>query len=440
MVNQVIEIVLYVLAGLLALPCAVLLVQCLFSLLPVRRCREAEAIERPSVGVLMPAHNEEGVIGETIRVVMNQLEAGDRLLVVADNCSDGTAEVARRSGAEVVERFDHVKRGKGYALAFGREYLADDPPDVLMVIDADCHPDVGMVETVGRLAMVRGRAVQSVYEMEVPADPGVKDLVSGLAFTVRNRMRNGGLAWLGLPCILGGTGMAWPFGLVDGKRLATGDIVEDMRLGLDLALEGSAPMFCPYAKVTGYLPGEAEAKKTQRTRWEHGYLETMLRQAPKLFGHGLVRGNIGLIGLGFELMIPPLSLLVMGLTAGVGLTLAGGLSGLTGFGPAVVTGSAFLAVMVSVFLGWFKFARHRLPFGALAAAPIYLAWKAPIYLAFLFKREKSWVRTKRDVETAEDWDEFEDENAGVGGGSCRDEPDTRKWKKVEETEDVSVGV
>ena len=94
---------------------------------------------RSRLAVLVPAHDEGAVLLQTIADIQMQLRPGDRLLVVADNCADDTAGIARAAGAEVVERHDPDKRGKGYALDFGIRHLALDPPEVVIIIDADCR-------------------------------------------------------------------------------------------------------------------------------------------------------------------------------------------------------------------------------------------------------------------------------------------------------------
>ena len=96
-------------------PLAVLAVECLAALLPARPSPDGP---RPSCAVLVPAHDEEAGLPATLAALWPQLEAGDRLLVVADNCTDRTAAVARAAGAEVLERRDPDRRGK--ALRPGR--------------------------------------------------------------------------------------------------------------------------------------------------------------------------------------------------------------------------------------------------------------------------------------------------------------------------------
>ena len=123
------------------MPAAVLLLQVLAGRLARRRL-DGSAARRPAragtLAVLMPAHDEAGGIEPAIRAVLAQLAAGDRLLVVADNCSDATAAVARAAGAEVIERSDRVRRGKGYALDHGVRWLEQAPPAAVVILDADC--------------------------------------------------------------------------------------------------------------------------------------------------------------------------------------------------------------------------------------------------------------------------------------------------------------
>ncbi|MDP2231988.1 glycosyltransferase family 2 protein, partial [Methylotenera sp.] len=96
-------------------------------------------MRRPSIAVIIPAHNEQVLIQSTITSVLSQLNQDDRLIVVADNCTDATASIARAAGAEVVERFNLQERGKGYALDFGVRHCAQNPPEVVIIVDADCQ-------------------------------------------------------------------------------------------------------------------------------------------------------------------------------------------------------------------------------------------------------------------------------------------------------------
>ena len=108
----VVDWILIVASGAIALPGAILLGECLASLLPVAdRGRPAADRGRPRVAVLVPAHDEQAGVGATVAGLLPQIAAGDRLIVIADNCSDGTAAAARAAGAAVIERQDPDRRG-----------------------------------------------------------------------------------------------------------------------------------------------------------------------------------------------------------------------------------------------------------------------------------------------------------------------------------------
>src|SRR5689334_19367486 len=118
-------------AVLAAVPFVVLAVEALAALLPARKLRTPG--DRPACVVLIPAHNEEAGIAATIANVREQLDLRDRILVVADNCTDGTAKAAADAGAEVTERSDPDRRGKGFALDHGLRSLENFPPGVVVV-------------------------------------------------------------------------------------------------------------------------------------------------------------------------------------------------------------------------------------------------------------------------------------------------------------------
>lgn len=390
-----VNVLLLVVALGLAVPIAVLVVECCAALLPMRTRRGEELAARPSIAVLMPAHNEAAGIGATLETIVPQLAPADRMVTVADNCSDETAEIARRSGVTVLERHDDTDRGKGYAVNFGMKFLAENPPDVVVMVDADCRVEPGAIETVARLAMATGRPVQATYLMETPPQPSPKDSISALAFLVKNWVRPQGLAQFGLPCLLTGTGMAFPWSVTRHVSLEGSNLVEDMQLGLDLAVAGYAPVLSPKARVIGVLPQQQEAATQQRTRWEHGHLQTLKSQVPRLIQAAIAQKRGDLLALALDLCVPPLSLLVaLWGVATLGAVLAGfaGASWL----PAAILGVQGLFLAIAIVSAWAKFGRDRIPLGTLLSAPLYILWKIPVYFKFLVRPQQQWVRTERD--------------------------------------------
>lgn len=388
--NEWLEILFLVCSILLLLPVLVLAAEVAAALLPSR----TKGAARPSgirCVVLVPAHDEEAGIKTTLASIQEQLEPQDRILVIADNCSDGTAMVARAVGADVVERVDAERRGKGFALDCGTRALESNPPDVVIILDADCLLRPGAIGQLVAMVMRTSRPAQAVYCMEPPPGAGAVAQLSAFAFLFKNLVRPRGLARLGFPCLLTGSGMAFPWQVLRSAPLASGNIVEDMQLGLDLALAGHPPQLCSDAHVDGVLPSGRDAAFKQRTRWEHGHLRTLLNQVPRLLGSAIRRGRLDLLALALELSVPPLSILGLFYIVTVCLWLI-----VQPTWPGLVLAGVAIMAMTAFFVAWARFGTKYLPFTSLLAAPFYVLAKVPIYLFFPFRPQKAWVRTLRD--------------------------------------------
>ena len=353
----------------------------------------AAATPRPALAVLVPAHDEEAGIAAALATIAPQLAPGDRLVVVADNCSDGTAAAARAAGATVLERSSDL-RGKGYALAHGIDHLRASPPAAVVIIDADCALAPGSLDALMADLARTGRPVQALDLMLAPPDSGLGRRMAEFAWRVRNWVRPGGSARLGLPCQLMGTGMALSWDMVRDAALANASIVEDMKLGLDLAARGLPPLFCDRALVTSRFPDSDAAAGTQRTRWEHGHIEMILREVPPTLAAALSRRDPRLLGLALDLAVPPLALLAGLLALDWLLALAGRLAG--GSSAGLVLASGLLAVfLASVLLAWARRGRDLVALTELLSAPWYIVRKVPMYLRFVKRRQKDWIRTDR---------------------------------------------
>jgi cellulose synthase/poly-beta-1,6-N-acetylglucosamine synthase-like glycosyltransferase len=384
------------LALLLLLPIFVLFIECIGTLWPPRkRGQQAVDDKKPSIIVLIPAHNEAEGIEATLENVRSQLTPSNQLVVVADNCTDDTAQIARSFGATVLERYDSDRLGKGYALAYGLEYLASNRPDVVVMVDADCQLDDGALRAIAHQAHVTSRPVQAIYLMQQADLSNPKNAVSALAFLVKNWVRPLGLHHFGMPCLLTGTGMAFPWESLQQVSLANGNIVEDMQVGLDLALAGYPPVLCPEARVTSYLPQNESASQSQRTRWEHGHLKTLLTQVPRLLKGAIAQQRLDLLGLALDLCVPPLSLLVL-LWGGVFLfALVSAFLGMAAL-PVQVLALEGALLLIAIGLAWGQFARDLIPLTMLLTIPLYIVSKVPLYFRFLTQPQQKWIRTERD--------------------------------------------
>ena len=172
-------------------------------------------------------------------------------------------------------------------------------------------------------------------------------------------------------------------------------IVEDLKLGLDLAHSDRAPLFCKDAVVESFFPVSSEGINTQRTRWEHGHMALMFKYAPILIWDALKTGKVNLLALALDLFVPPLALLVL-------LNLAIMLFALIYFWvksnllPLVLSVGLFLALGIAVMTAWVVHGRKVISLSMLLFAPVYACLKIPLYLRFLLDRQINWVRSSRE--------------------------------------------
>ena len=347
------------------------------------------------VAVMIPAHNEGMNLLPTIADVKRQTLPIDTLLVVADNCTDDTAHIASAQGAEVIERHDPARRGKGYALDFGLQHLESRPPKMVVMIDADCRLANNAIQELVKTCVATGRPIQALYLMAAPAEMRNDYRVAEFAWRVKNWLRPSGLSALRLPCQLTGTGMAFPWDVVRGINLASGSIVEDLKLGLDLTANGYPPVFCPSAVVTSEFASSSRAARTQRERWEGGHIGMIVSTVPGLFLRSVADRNWRLLALTLDLAVPPLSLLAL-LVFGT-FSLAS-LCSLFGSSLTALMISTFDIVLfgLATFVAWLKCGRDLVPVSAALEIPRYLLGKANLYRAKLFKRtDAQWIRTDR---------------------------------------------
>lgn len=340
----------------------------------------------PSIAILIPAHDEAAGIAATLAGLRAAAPAGARLIVIADNCADDTARIARETGAEVIERDDPARRGKGFALAHARDRLAADPPEVVVVIDADCSVGDDGLARLAAAAQASGRPVQAAYLLRPRPDLGAIVGLSGFAVLLRNLVRQRGLARLGAPALLTGSGMAFRWDAFAAAPLATGALVEDLAIGVALARSGHTPAFLPDVAIWSD-PARRAATRVQRTRWEQGFLRTAATQALPL----LASGHWPLVWLGLHLLVPPLALLVLIDGAALALLVLLGNPLPLGLMLGLLSATALL-----LGLSWRRFGRAQISGMRLLLAPLYIVWKLPIYLGALLRPERRWIRTDRD--------------------------------------------
>jgi cellulose synthase/poly-beta-1,6-N-acetylglucosamine synthase-like glycosyltransferase len=383
--------------GLLSIPVAVLFVEVIAAL----KTEEAAQVESPSsrtakrVVVIVPAHDESVGIVPTIADIRPQLNANDRLIVVADNCTDDTAAVAESAGAEVIVRYDLGKIGKGYALGWGISHISADPPEFVVFIDADCRIQSDAIEKLTKACSNLRKPVQACFLMKTPENSPIDHSFAEFFFLLRNWVRPLGLRHLNCPVQLMGTGMIFPWDVIRSAPLASGNLVEDLKLGLDLAEVGKAPHFLPFVRVTSDFPVTAKGTDSQRQRWVQGHIGMILKTVPRLLFTAVTRQNRDLLVLTLDLLVPPLSLL--GLLI-VGTLVLSSLAAILGLPlAALIISTANLAVFaLAIISAWRNFGRDVLPARVLVSVGPSIVGKLRLYGQMLLGRTAvQWVRTDR---------------------------------------------
>jgi cellulose synthase/poly-beta-1,6-N-acetylglucosamine synthase-like glycosyltransferase len=346
--------------------------------------------------VLIPAHNEGAGILPTIRDVQAQLGPNDRILVVADNCTDDTAAIVQAAGAEVIVRADPARRGKGYALEFGIRHLGLNPPDVVVIMDADCRLGENALRHLSDSAMASGRPVQSLYFMLAPEYAPLVKGVNLFAWRIKNWIRPLGLKLFGLPTQLFGTGMAFPFSLLSDRDLGNSRLAEDTALGIALAAAGYPPLFVSEARVHSHFPVSQSGSEQQRLRWEKGHLDNIVDLVPRALVKSLHDRNLGLAALAIDMAVPPLSLLVL-VTALC--EILGGIAFVLGAAPAAlaIPSLCALVLMLGTALAWAAVGRDVLPLRELLRLPLHAIQKMAFYHRIASgKATSAWIRTDRN--------------------------------------------
>lgn len=356
--------------------------------------------------VLIPAHDEESVIEATVRALVEQRYANEdfSVHVVADNCTDATADVARRAGADVHERDDPDDPGKGSALNWLYRMVGIDEYDAVVVVDADtiAAPDF-LLEL--HAAFASGAdVVQGDYGVLDPA----RSTAVGLryaALACRHRLRPLGRRALGCSCGLYGNGMAFRSHVV-ADRAWSGHLVEDAQFQLDLLLDGLSVTYVPNARVEAEMPATLDAALTQHQRWELGrwqiikhYLPSLLRSALRPPTPALRRRVY--VDAVLDQIVPPLSVVaalsIVSLTTNVG---AHALVPHRRTAVSVVLSVAGAACLgMHVVAGLLSADAPRSVWRSLASAPQLIVWKLLLFAGIARRPDGvTWTRTERNDE------------------------------------------
>lgn len=360
-------------------------------LLP-KRILVNSAVESTTIAVIVPAHNEELLISRCVRSLLEAATERTRILVIAHNCSDKTAEIAEEAGAEVVIYNDAAAAGKGYALRHGFEHALRLQADSVLVVDADSTLSNSVITTVERALANGAEVVQCKYSMTTSTLRSNARLAA-LAFRGFNFIRPDGRQRLGLSCGILGNGFAIRSSILRSIPYEALSVVEDLEYHIHLVMAGKRVHYLEDALISAELPTSREGEATQRARWEGGRVRAARRWCGPLLGQ-VLSGRLRLVEPLLEVASLPLAYGAFLLVIGVCLPL----QWLRIYSVASICIMA-VHVLTVAWLSPDRWGTLRL----LTMAPIYILWKIRIIPALLrgSSSRASWIRTKRDSDLSD---------------------------------------
>ena len=343
--------------------------------------------------VVIPAHDEEEFIADLIASIRATTYPQDRLRihVVADNCSDRTAEIVRSLGEEAMERSEPDLRGKGQALDWAFQRLDLEGVDAVAILDADNFVEPDYFAAMNRALERGGRCLQGYNGISNP-DASTMTRLLTVTYVMKNLLFNGGKEALGLSVVLNGTGMVFTRDVIESVGWRAMTIGEDLEQTFVLLDHGERVHFVADAHSRAQESTNFQEGYAQRQRWTSGRNALTGRAWRAVWG-GLRSGSIRKLDLGIDLLMPPYAKLLNFSLIGLVLALL-----LRPWDPTLLLGAgAVLAYQIAeVGIALVLMRAEPRFLASLAFAPVFLLWRAGVELAVLVGRRPSqWTRATR---------------------------------------------
>lgn len=362
---------------------------------PEKRQEALKGAPEKSFIVIVPAHNEEKVIGRTLESLKKlSYPAGlFRIIVLADNCEDSTVEIARASGVEWMERKDRANPGKGQALEWAfSALLKKNRPDAFLIIDADTVVDATLLQVMDTRLKKGARVVQAYYDVLEPASSPMASLTF-MGFAISRNLKYRGRSRLGLGANLLGNGMCISREIIEKFGWRAFSISEDLEYQIQLLLNGIPVEFAHEVRVYGEMPSNIRTYHSQRSRWDIGKYKLRNRYVPMLISKGLKDRRPMYWDCVLELIIPPFLLYV---AASLFFYLVYLAVFYRGVGLHFYLWTSLVAGMILYTMAGLIAAKAGLRvYVNLAYAPFLLLRRMTMVVESLYVEGKSWVKTER---------------------------------------------
>lgn len=394
------QMAVYLLLTVLSVPaviaCGYLLILTLLSRTPAPPPRSSRSL---SFDIIVPAHNEAAGIQ---RIVAN-LKKIDwptdqyRIVVIADNCTDETADLARAAGAAVIERHDSSRRGKGYALEVAfKDSLDRGLANAVVVVDADSEVTSNLLEAFAAKIESGASAVQAHYGVSNPQLSWHTRLLT-IALAAFHIVRSRARDRMYVSCGVRGNGWCVMHRLLRKVPYRAFSLTEDLEYGIDIGLAGYRVHYADEASVNCEMVANKPAAAQQRRRWETGRLQLIKSRLLPLISAMRRQRNAVAVDLLLDLLVLPLSYVVLNVIALVVF------AGVAHFFFSEIPGTQVwlwlgiacgICIVVHVARGWQLSGIGKQGFLDLLHAPGFILWKT--LLLVRSRAPVQWVRTKRE--------------------------------------------
>jgi len=388
-------VIVHIVAGLVAipvvLPCAYLL---LLTALSATR-QTPRSSRRLRFDVIVPAHDEAAVIERTVRSLrgLDWPPESYRVFVVADNCGDATAALARGAGAKVLERRDPERPGKGYALEFAFAVSACDAwADALVVVDADSTVSPNALEACAA-RIERGAGAVQLHSGVLNPNDSWRTRLMAIALAAFLDVRSRARSRLGLSCGIRGNGWCVTREAVMRVPHRAYSLAEDLEYGIELGLAGIRADYADEAGALSEMVSSERSARSQRLRWEIGRFALLRARAVPLLAAAIRRRSLLCLDLALDLLVLPLTYVFAGAIVLAAIGAVGELTLHRGLVWLWIGLGCVLSLVIHVLRGWYLSDVGFRGLLDLVRVPGFMLWKIALLLAS--PRPHAWIRTNR---------------------------------------------
>lgn len=349
--------------------------------------------------VLIPAHNEEDVISNTIDSLKRQNYPKDLydIYVIADNCSDKTAQRAALNGVYVYERKNPEQKGKGVSLKWMQEKLfaMDKEYDAICVLDADNLADPLFLREMNRHLCMGEKAIQGRIESKNPEDSWIAANHS-ILYWIASKLYHKPRYKLGMSCMLLGTGFVVDSCLLKKLDYKYETLTEDLELSLNIVLSGVQICWADSAVVYDEKPLTLKQSYNQRKRWMQGHWECALRYCRLMAAKSISKRDISSFDMLLYLLQPFNIILncAVVLFTGISVLAGSGFSTVLNFPEIYFFVIAFLLIYANALFIVDKLKENKKARKYFLLFPIFnITWVPASICGFFFRKRKEWIHT-----------------------------------------------